>query len=48
MTDILTCIFIFIMLFGMGFLCYMAVHLAEEKRQGKHIPLPWEKKKKDD
>ena len=48
MTDILTCIFILIMLVGMSFLCYMAVHLAEEKRKGKHIPLPWEKKKKDD
>jgi threonine/homoserine/homoserine lactone efflux protein len=48
MTDILGHIFGFIMLVGMGFLCYIAVHLAEEKRQGKHIPLPWEKKKKDD
>ena len=29
----------------MGFFCYMSIHLVEEKKQGKSIPLPWEKKK---
>lgn len=48
MVDILSHIFGLIMLVGMGFLCYIAVHMAEEKRQGKHIPFPWEKKNKDD
>ena len=48
MVDILSHIFGLMMLVGMGSLCYMAIHIEEERRQGKYIPLPWEKKKKDD
>tara|TARA_B100000900_G_scaffold157627_1_gene133948 strand:+ start:303 stop:425 length:123 start_codon:yes stop_codon:yes gene_type:complete len=26
-----------------GFFAYMSTHMVEEKKQGKRIPLPWEK-----
>ena len=29
----------------MGIFCYVSAHMVEEKKQGKSIPLPWEKKK---
>lgn len=31
----------------MAFLTYMGLHIAEEKRQGKSLPLIWEKKDDD-
>lgn len=37
-------IFGFVMCIIMGFFCYMSCHLNEERRQGKRIPLFWEKK----
>ena len=30
----------------MGFFCYVSEHIIEEKKKGKSIPLPWEKKKR--
>lgn len=29
---------------ALSFYCYMVVHISEEKRRGKKIPLPWETK----
>lgn len=29
----------------MGWFCYMSFHINLEEKEGKHIPLPWEKKK---
>ena len=29
----------------MGIFCYVSAHMVEEKKRGKTIPLPWEKKK---
>ena len=29
----------------MGWFCYMSVHINMEQKEGKYIPLPWEKKK---
>ena len=26
-----------------GFFAFMSAHLVEEKKQGKRLPLPWEK-----
>jgi len=30
---------------GAGFFAYMSSHMVSEKKAGKQIPLPWEKKK---
>tara|TARA_B100000900_G_scaffold338172_1_gene300246 strand:- start:104 stop:238 length:135 start_codon:yes stop_codon:yes gene_type:complete len=32
-----------VVLFG-GYFAYMSSHIIEEEKQGKRIPLPWEKK----
>ena len=44
--EVLSIIFGVVVLIAMGVLCYMGVHIAQEKREGKWIPLPWEKEKK--
>jgi len=37
--------FIGIVLCGIGFLfCYMSSHIIEEERQGRRMPMFWEKK----
>ncbi len=28
----------------MGIMVYMSAHIIDEEKQGKYIPLPWEKK----
>lgn len=27
----------------MGWFCYMSFHINQEEKEGKYIPLPWEK-----
>ena len=44
--EVLSIIFGVVVLTAMGVLCYMGVHIAQEKREGKWVPLPWEKEKK--
>ncbi len=34
-----------IVLSVMAFFMYMGAHIIDEEKKGKHIPLPWEKKK---
>ena len=29
----------------MGWFCYMSFHINMEEKEGRYIPLPWEKKK---
>ncbi len=29
----------------MGWFCYMCYHVNQEQKEGKYIPLPWEKKR---
>lgn len=36
--------FTILALFSMALCVYIGMHLAEEKRQGKSLPLFWEKK----
>lgn len=33
---------VFVCIIGLSFV-YMSVHMVEEKKRGKNIPLPWEK-----
>ena len=44
--EVLSIIFGVVVLTAMGVLCYIGVHIAQEKKEGKWIPLPWEKEKK--
>lgn len=44
MIDILIGIVGVITLVFAGLFAFMSAHLVEEKKQGKRIPLPWEKK----
>ena len=44
--EVLSIIFGVVVLTAMGVLCYMGVHIAQENREGKWIPLPWEKEEK--
>ena len=44
--EVLSIIFGVVVLTAMGVLCYIGVHIAQENREGKWIPLPWEKGKK--
>ena len=39
-------IFITLLLIASGIFAYMSVHITEEQRKGKRIPLFWEKKDK--
>ena len=41
--DINTIFGLFVVVF-MGFFCYMSAHVSAEYKEGKRIPLPWEKK----
>jgi len=41
---IIKCLLGFIAFIGMGFFAYMSSHLVAEKKAGKKLPLPWEKK----
>ncbi len=34
----------FVLTIVVAFLIFMSEHIREEERQGKDIPLPWEKK----
>ena len=44
--EVLSIIFAVVVLTAMGVLCYIGVHIAQEQKEGKWIPLPWEKEKK--
>ena len=48
MIDILIVIVGLITLVFAGFFAYMSAHLVEEEKQGKSIPLPWEKEAKEE
>jgi len=37
-----------LLLIFMAWFVYMGAHIQEEERQGKYIPLPWEKDKKNE
>ena len=41
--EIANTIFMIVMMTFMMLVTYMGCHISEEKRQGKWIPLPWEK-----
>lgn len=43
----INCIFGIFTLTVMAFFTYMGLHIAEEKRQGKSLPLIWERKDDD-
>jgi len=43
--EVLGCI---VILGFMAFFAFMGAHVSEEQRQGRNIPLPWEKKEEDD
>jgi hypothetical protein len=43
--DIISNLFAILLLIIAGIIAYGSAHCAAEERRGKHIPLPWEKKK---
>ena len=44
MFEILEMLFGMAAVFAFAFIAYMSVHIVEEEKQGKIIPLPWERK----
>ena len=38
-------IFAFVLVLLAGLFAYMSSHIIAERKAGKHIPLPWEKKR---
>ena len=47
MFEILEILFAIAATFAFALIAYLAVHVAEEQKQGKTIPLPWERKPSD-
>lgn len=44
MFEILEMLFGIVVIFVFALIAYLSVHIAEEQKQGKIIPLPWERK----
>jgi len=43
MLELLETLFVILLMVFMTFITFMAVHMTEERKRGKTIPLPWEK-----
>ncbi len=43
--DILHMLFLSVLVILAGIFAYVTSHIIEERKQKKHIPLPWERKK---